>query len=191
MRLIKFLTVVLLLVGFTSCKLFSIPGKVTAFPGLDIKIPPGTTAAFQAGYKTGCSAVLYARGNVLYRTLHDYNYDPKMMGNKDYRTGYSRGWGWCFTNVIGLNPGGGILGSSDQALYPHGQTEFNTNPSNVNSAWGGFFKTPVPDVIETGSGLDGSVNFWQTGIGGSGTALGGNPLWSGQGSSGLNFMGIW
>lgn len=185
---LKKLVTLLFLFEITSCGVASIPGKVTAFPLTNFKVPDGTPA-FQAGYKVGCSAVMYARGNVFYRSRNDYNYDPKMIGVKDYRTGYSRGWAWCFNNIANLNMGGGANGSIDLGLFPAGHP-FDSSPSTVDEAWGGFFETPAPNIIEIGSGLDGSFSVWQKGKSG-GTALGGNPIWSGGGSSGLSFMGIW
>ncbi|MBM3579341.1 MAG: hypothetical protein FJX34_01030 [Alphaproteobacteria bacterium] len=167
---------------------------MVSFPFTGFKVPPGT-AAFQSGYKDGCGGVLYARGNVLYRTRYDFHYDPKMIGNPDYKFGYSRGWSWCFQQVI--QPTTGVSRSPDRYLLPYGQPQpFDTSPSNINNAWGGFFATGLEapgNSTSTAGGIDGSLSILQKGIAGgsagAGQAAFDNPLWSGQ--TGVSFMGIW
>jgi len=167
-----------------------VPFKRSPLAWTNFKVPDGTPA-FQSGYKAGCAAVLYARGNVFYRSRYDYHYDIKMIGNSDYKSGYSRGWGWCFGEIVGTDPakgavGGGGSGLAGNYIYPHGEHTFDTEPSSVNGAWGGFFGSKAPNIIETGSGLDGSFGVW--GGSGGGSVFGANPLWSG---GEVHFMGIW
>ncbi len=191
----KFSLITFLLLSLISCKLFTIPGKIVFLPFTNFKVPPGTSA-FQAGYKDGCSSVLYARGNVFYRSRYDYRYDPNMIGNTEYKFGHSKGWAWCFTNVVGIgnsSPGR----SPDKFLSPYGRRPmFDTAPNTVDRAWGGFFKNGLSapiDVTSTPGGLDGSFDILQNGIDGGNAGEGqpafGNPFWSGETSVG--FMGVW
>lgn len=189
----RFLFLIFISFSFVSCKMFAIPGKISFLPFTNFKLPPGTPT-FQSGYKDGCSSVLYARGNVFYRSRYDYRYDPKMINNGEYKTGYSRGWGWCFTNVIGI---GNSLpsGSPDQFLAPYGRRPvFDTSPNSINNVWGfGRLSSPI-DANSTPGGLDSMFDIYQYGIdggqaGAGQSALGGNPLWSGE--SKVGFMGIW
>ncbi|MBU6141344.1 MAG: hypothetical protein KGP29_07340 [Proteobacteria bacterium] len=190
----KTLLVALLFFSLVSCKIFTIPGKVAFLPFTNFKVPPGTPA-FQAGYKDGCSGVIYARGNVFYRSRYDYRYDPEMIGNAEYKFGYSKGWGWCFYNVVGVGQSAPNK-SADRFLSPYGtRPTFDTSPNTVDNAWGGFFgglSSPI-DGNSTPGGLDGSYDILQKGISGgsagSGQSAFGNPLWSGETSPG--FMGIW
>ncbi len=172
--------------------MLTIPTKGTFLPFTNFKVPPGTKA-FQAGYKDGCSSVLYARGNVFYRSRYDYRYDVKMSGNTEYKFGYSKGWGWCFVHIVGISPDN-TLGPPDGSLSPYGrQPMFDMSPNNVNNAWGGFFKgglyAPIDPSASTSGGLDASFSVLQEGVYG-GTTFGANPLWS-SGNEGVGFMGIW
>ena len=182
---------VLSLLTLFSCRIWTIPGKLFDLPGMNIQIPDGTPA-FQSGYKDGCSSVLYARGNVYLRSKYDYSFDTKMIGNSEYKSGYSRGWAWCFNAVVGADPGGGTAmgsGVAGRYIYPHGEGPFDTNPYDVQHAWGGFFGSTAPKIVETGSGLDGSFSVWSKSSGGGGSsAFGANPLWS---SGEVHFMGVW
>ncbi len=180
----------------SSCRLFKVPGTEIAFPFTNFKVPEGSPA-FQSGYKDGCSGVLYARGNIFYRSKYDYRYDPEMIGNTEYKSGYSRGWGWCFAQVVGVSPTGRPTTAPDRMLSPYGkQPTFDTSPNSVNNAWGGFFGTGLSapiDSTSTSGGLDGSFSIMQNGISGgsagSGQTAFGNPFWAGETSVG--FMGIW
>jgi hypothetical protein len=114
-----------------------------------------------------------------------------MIDNGEYKSGYSRGWGWCFGEIVGTDPlkgtvGGGGSGLTGAVVFPNDGTVFDKDPSPIGSAWGGFFGSKAPNIIETGSGLDGSFSVWSQGNGGS--AFGANPLWS---SGQVHFMGIW
>lgn len=179
--------VVIILFSLISCKMMAIPFKRNNYAWTNFKVPDGTPA-FQAGYKAGCAAITYARGNVFYRSRYDYHYDIRMIDNADYKSGYSRGWGWCFGEVAGTDPVKGVLGSglTGPYAYPHGEHPLDTNPGDVQEAWGGFFGSSAPNIIETGNGLDGSFEVW--GGSGSDSAFGANPLWS---SGKARFMGIW
>lgn len=181
---------VLLLIQISSCKMFAIPLKNTFLPFTNFKVPPGTLA-FQSGYKDGCSSVLYARGNVFYRSRYDYRYDPKMIGNAEYKSGYSRGWGWCFAHIIGLSSDA-PLGSPDMAFSPYGpQPMFDMSQRGVDDAWGGFFGGKLHAPIDTtGTSLDSSYDILQKGVGGGDAVFTADPLWS-RGKSGIGFMGLW
>jgi hypothetical protein len=170
-----------------GCKWFSSAGT-PYFKWTNFKVPNGTPA-FQQGYKDGCSTVLYARGNVYYRTKYDYRYDPKMIGNPEYRFGHSRGYTWCFQQIIqGVS---GAMTSFDRAINPYGyDTTFNAG--NTEAAWDGFFGSGnSPLGASTNSGFDGIFDVMQKGVaggvGGGGKSLfGTDPLWMG-GSSGQFF----
>jgi hypothetical protein len=191
---IIFLT--LLLSQLSSCKWK--PGQELLFSFASIKVPNGTPA-FQSGYKDGCSSVLYARGNIFYRTRFDYRYDPTMASNKEYKSGYSRGWGYCFGQVVGVSPTARPTTSPDRLLAPYGLSPtFDMGPNSVNNAWGGFFGSRLSAPIDvnydaTPGGLDASFSILQNGISGGvagdGQTAFGNPFWTGKTSVG--FMGIW
>lgn len=189
-KVTKILLAIVVLSNICSCEMMKIPFKRNALAYTTFAVPDGTPA-FQAGYKAGCSAIVYARGNVFYRSRYDYYYDPKMIDNGEYKSGYSRGWAWCFGEIVGTDPakgtvGGGGSGLSGSFIYPNG-TPFDTNPSSVQNAWGGFFGSSAPNIIETGNGLDGSYDVW-TGKDNGGTAFGASPIWS---DKQVHFMGIW
>ena len=195
--MMRFLFLILIAASFVSCKMFSIPGKIVFLPFTNFKVPPGTPI-FQSGYKDGCSSVLYARGNMFYRSRYEYRYDPNMIGNAEYKFGYSKGWGWCFSNVVGISPSGAPIGSVTDFVSPYGRSPtFDMSPNDINNAWGGMFGSGLSSPIDSNStpgGLNAIFDIYQYGISGGQagagqSAFGGNPLWSGE--RGVGFMGIW
>jgi len=170
--LIKILLIIFLL-DLSGCKWFGAIGRpYLSFAGF--KIPDGTPA-FQQGFKDGCSTSLYSRGNVLYRNRYGYRYDPKMIGNPEYRFGHSRGYTWCFQQVV--TGYGGPNSSFDKIIQPHGYDD-TFSAGNINSAWGGFFATPAPNVINIeNGGLDGVMTVFGSG---ANSAFGANPIWAGN-----------
>jgi hypothetical protein len=172
---------IIFLLSLSSCKWFT-GASLPSFAGMTIKSPDGTPS-FQKGYKDGCATILSARGNSLMRQRYGgYNYDAKMIGNPEYRFGFSRGWSWCFQVTIGPNN----MVSPDRFLMPYGQqTTFEMTASDIGSAWGGLFGGGGKAMGETISGgLDGVLG--SVGSGGAGGVFSGNPLWAG-GSSGQFF----
>jgi hypothetical protein len=184
----RFLLLILLLTTSTSCKWFT-GAKGPVFKWLSAKIPDGTPV-FQEGFKDGCGSSSYNRGNMFYRTINKHNYNPKLIGNAEYRFGYSRGYTWCFQNALGGV--GGPQASFDRYISPYGNDAvFDTKVGDINNLWGGFFG-PGGGGIMSGDLTNSEVNFnsivniWQNAERGAGTVLGGNPLWAG-GSSGQFF----
>jgi hypothetical protein len=174
---------ILLSLQLCGCRYFKMMG-LPYFRGLDFKVPEGTPT-FQQGYKDGCSTILFARGNGMYRDRYEYRYDPKLIGNPEYRFGHSRGQSWCFQNIIGPNP----LSSPDRFLMPYGNnTVFDMKAGDMGSNWSGFFGGSADtwgDSVSSGSGLNGMFGVWGGG-GGQGSVFTANPLWAG-GSSGQFF----
>jgi len=175
----KILALILLLM-LSNCKWFTGAGT-PYFSGLNFKVPQGSPA-FQQGYKDGCSTILYARGNGLYRDRYGYRYDPKMMGNPEYRFGHARGQSYCFQSIIGPIP----QTSADRYLSPFGyDPTYSAKP--ISSTWGGGMAGDVAafDTFKgsAGGGLDEVMGIWGAGSGG---VLGGRVLWEG-GSSGQIF----
>lgn len=169
------LLVVLLQIG--SCRWLSNAG-LPYFRGLDFKVPDGTPT-FQQGYKDGCSTILFARGNGIYRDRYSYRYDPKLIGNPEYRFGHSRGQSWCFQNIIGPNP----LASSDRYLNPHGAASgygvFDMQGADIGSAWGGMFDGASSGISNvTGASLNGIFGAW--GGNGADSVFNSNPIWGGN-----------
>lgn len=184
MILFRFFLLTFLILSCSGCKWFSNMGSVF-FKWTDFKTPDGTPA-FQAGWKDGCNTSSYSRGNVWYRTWHKHGYNPKMIGNPEYRFGYGRGYSWCFQNV--LSGIGGPQASFDRALFPYasnatyGYGVFDTKADDIGTNWGGFFGGNIMNSASNGSWDD----IWgvvQTG--GGKTALG-TVLWEG-GSQGQFF----
>lgn len=173
---------IILLFNLPSCRWFT-NAEMPLFGGSSIKIPKGTPT-FKKGFRDGCSSVLYARGNLWYRTRYDYRYDVKLMGNPEYRFGHTRGYNWCFHNAVGP---AGLVGSPDRYLFIHGYDK-TFNAGNVNDGWGGMFGGGIAPLINvTGGGLNGVFDVLQKGGGGTGkTAFGTDPLWYG-GSKGQFF----
>lgn len=169
-----------LLLGTSGCKWFTNMGS-PFFKGTDFKTPDGTPA-FQEGWKDGCNTSSYARGNIWYRTWHKHNYNPKMIGNPEYRFGYGRGYSWCFQNALG-----GIAGpqaSFDKAIAPYAANDnfgygvFDTSGGNINKMWGGFFNGNTFNTNATANNSwDGIWGVVQKG-GGDKTAFG-TILWEG------------
>ena len=183
----KVFLLIFTLFSLNGCKWFTNAGT-PFFLGTGFKVPPGTPT-FQKGFKDGCSSVLYSRGNVWYRTRYKYKYDPKMIGNPEYRFGHSRGYTWCFQQVIqGVS---GPNASFDKAFLPYGYDSTHS-AANIGNAWGGFFaggeSVLSASTTTPGSGFNSIFDVLQKGSSGSGaTAFGTNPLWA-AGSSG-QFLG--
>ena len=160
-----------------GCRWFTSAG-IPYFRGLDFKVPEGTPT-FQKGYKDGCSTILFARGNGMYRDRYEYRFDPKMIGNPEYRFGHSRGQSWCFQNLIGPNP----LASADRYLSPYkgdGYGVFEMAGSDIGGAWDGMFGSGAANGMSnvTGASLNGIFGAWAGG--GDTSVLGANPIWAGN-----------
>jgi len=171
--------VILILLQLTSCKWF---GKIGSpfYSMTNFKVPDGTPA-FQQGFRDGCSTSTYARSNVLYRNRYGYKYDPKMIGNSEYRFGHSRGYAWCFQQS--LSGSTGPVGSWDKYLHPGGY-DSTFSSANIGSAWDGFFGGHGGSLGHAAGGDVGGFMGTLTNSGGS--VMNSNPLWAG-GSSGQIF----
>ena len=150
MKILKFFLLIIFLLELAGCKWFGRSGK----PFLEwsnITIPDGT-ATFQQGFKDGCSTTLYSRGNVYYKTRYGYRYDPKLIGNPEYRLGHQRGYTWCFEHIVGPNP----IASFDRYILPHGNNAvFDMGAGNINNAWGGMFDgVGTPIQVNPGNGFN-------------------------------------
>lgn len=158
-------------------------GGLAMYAGINFKIPAGTPA-FRKGYEDGCKTAIYTRGNILYRTFYKYQFDPKMIGNPEYRMGHSRGYGYCFPTTASAVTG--PQSSFDRFINPYGY-DSTFSAGNINDTWGGAFGGSMGGSL-TGSGFNGIFDVLQKGGSGTGeSALGGNPLWAG-GSRG-QFLG--
>lgn len=183
---LKILLITLLSQAFFSCRWFTSVHS-TYFAFTNFKVPEGTPT-FQQGYKDGCSTVLYARGNDFYRTRYSYRYDPTLIGNAEYRFGHSRGYTWCFQNIVTAATGHGPV---DAFLFPQGAASLtgglDYTPGNLKDV--GMFGGSISEPIAGGATLNDMMMVWQkgnnnAGVGGAGyTVFGNNPLWAG-GSSG-------
>jgi hypothetical protein len=170
---IKFLIFILLILNLNSCKWISDAG--TPFYSMTgIKVPPGTPS-FQKGFRDGCETVTYARGNPLYRTFYKgYRFDPKMVGNSEYRFGHSRGVSFCFMQVIS-----NVHSSADNYLNYYDPT---MAAQDYNTVGDGLFDGGVfsQSLTTPGNGIDGIFDVLQKGGGGTtGSAFTSNPLWAG------------
>jgi hypothetical protein len=179
--IVIFLPIIFTLI-LNSCKWISDGG--TAFYSMtNIKIPDGTPT-FKKGFSDGCKTSTYARGNPLYKSRYNYSFDPKMIGNTEYRFGYSRGYNFCFMHAIGnLNS---PTGSADNYLNYWDPT---MAAQDYNTTGDGFFDGGVFSWSANNAegGLNGIFDVLQKG--GSGTTKGAfdsNPFWSG-GSMGTIF----
>lgn len=163
------------------------------FAMTNFKVPDGTPT-FQRGFKDGCSTVLYARGNDYYRTRYHYRYDPTLIGNTEYRFGHSRGYTWCFQNILQQSTGHGPI---DRFLFPHGPDSMtgglDYNPNNINKM--GLFGVPGDDsnpLKTSNNSINDMMGVWQKGtdkdgVGGAGASVfNSNPFWAG-GSGGWWF----
>jgi hypothetical protein len=179
--MLKKIFLIILLLNLSSCKWFTEAGA-PFFANMKIHVPKGTPS-FQKGFYDGCSTTLYSRGNVLYRNIYGYRYDPKMITNPEYRMGHQRGYNYCFVMVLQYESG--PRGSPDRVLFPHGYDD-TFNAGDINDAWGGFFKQGIatPIGVTSGNGLDGLFDMWSGGEGGG--VFSANPLWAG-GSKGQFF----
>jgi hypothetical protein len=175
-----FLSIIFLIL--VNCQMFTKGGAAT-YGMMKFKIPEGTPT-FRQGYKDGCETALYARGNVLYRSIYKYKFDPKLTGNSEYRLGHSRGYGFCFPTAASAEFG--PQSSFDRFINPYGY-DSGFSAGNINDTWGGGMDGTMGSSL-TGGGFGGIFDVLQKGGSGSGeSALGGNPLWSG-GSKG-QFLG--
>ena len=184
---IKF-TTLLLYLTLSNCNWLTATDS-TFFSFSNIKIPPGTPT-FQKGFKDGCESSSYARGNIFYRTKYKYKYDPKMIGNNEYRFGHSKGYGFCFQYM--LSTVSGPQTSFDKFLLPYDyDTTFNA--TNINDAWDGLFNSsgggPMGvSLSNPANGLN-AIFDYQKSAGGTGRgALDSHPLWT-SGNKGLFLFG--
>ena len=178
MKFLSFSWLFLILLSFSGCRWFGAVG--TTFPSIaSIKAPEGTPN-FQQGFKDGCSTVLYARGNQLFRHRYSYRYDPKLIGNNEYRFGHQRGYTWCFSQMVGLHN----QASADRFIFGYANTNpvFDMTASDIGTNWSGMFSGTMGNVnggggsiyVDSG-GLDGLFNMWAGSPGTS--ALGSYPMW--------------
>lgn len=87
---------------------------------MNYTIPDGSPM-FQKGWKDGCENGLYSRANALYRTKYnDFNYDPSSIDNPEYRFGYGKAYGYCFTMNTAGGHGAPGLGGADAFIYGRG-----------------------------------------------------------------------
>lgn len=165
------------LLELTGCKWFTSAGD-PFLKWSNITIPKGTPT-FQQGFKDGCSTTLYSRGNVYYKTRYGYRYDPKLIGNPEYRLGHQRGYTWCFEHIVGSIP----MTSFDRYILPYGGSgTFDMTTGNINTLWGGdygFFGNGIwkESLTDPSNGFDAIFGVWTNG--GTG-ALNANPLWAGN-----------
>jgi hypothetical protein len=111
----KLISILMLVLALGGCKLFSGP-KSYFLSNMNYNVPQGTPA-FQQGWRDGCENGLYARGNALYRSKYNgYQYTIELMDNPEYKFGYGRAYGYCFT----LNTAGAHDGGFDQFIYARG-----------------------------------------------------------------------
>jgi hypothetical protein len=185
MKIVKLFFLVILL-ELSGCKWIT-TATTPVFMFSNVKLPDGSPA-FQKGFEAGCKTVLYSRGNIWFRTRYKYTYDPKMIGNPEYRFGHSRGYTACFHAIVGMNQS-----SFDRYIAPgtgpgggFGYGVFDMKAGDIQGAWGGFFgDTGIQNIINVpDGGLNG--NFTLLSGGGGGGVLTANPLWAG-GSSGQFF----
>lgn len=177
MQYFRFLIVLVIFV-LSSCAFFK-EASTPYYAFTNFKVPDGTPA-FRKGYADGCSSASYSRRNVFYRSKYGYKYDPKMIGNPEYRFGHSRGYSWCFQQSLGQAG----ESSFDRLLFPNAY-DSTYSAGNVNDAWGGMFNgtqgKALGDVNSEGfDPLMGVLGY------GSGGAISGKALWEG-GSSGQFF----
>jgi hypothetical protein len=166
----------------TSCRWFTDAGAPLMSFNY-IKVPQGTPT-FQQGFKDGCGSSTYARATVFYKAIYKHNYNAKLIGNSEYRFGYSRGYSACF--------GAAVSGTSGPQAsfdaYLKYDTQFNMSAGDINSTWDGFFGGGIwaGDVTNSNVNFNSIMGIWQNAERGGGTVLGGNPLWAG-GSQGQIF----
>ena len=169
----KFFLVIFFSLNIFSCKWLGDAGS-PFYSMTKIKVPKGTPA-FQKGYRDGCETVTYARGNPFYKTIYKgYRYDPKMIGNSEYKFGHSRGIAFCFMQVIS-NP----HSSFDNYLNYYDPTMMAQDWNTVGDGLfdGGVFSQ---SVTTPGNGIDGIFDVLQKGGGGTtGSAFSSNPFWAG------------
>jgi len=180
MNLILKIVIINILLLTASCRWFS--SATVPFIGFTkINIPDGTPA-FRKGFKDGCLTGQYSRGNQLYRTSSSYRYDPKMIGNAEYRFGHQRGYSVCFVKFASTAEGPNT--SFDRMLNPGGY-DSTFSAQDINTTWGGAFDGVDASLKgSTGSGVNGIFEMWSGGNGGG--ALSTNPFWAG-GSKGQIF----
>lgn len=175
----KILIISLLLLS-SSCRWFS-DAALPFISFAQTNVPDGTPS-FRRGFKDGCTTGQYSRGNQFYRGYSSYRYDPKMIGNAEYRFGHQRGYSVCFVKFAGTAEGPNI--SFDRMLNPGGYDP-TFNAQDINTTWGGAFNG-LNDSLKgsAGSGVNGIFEMWSGGTGGG--AFSANPLWAG-GSKGQIF----
>ena len=140
-----------IILSLTGCKFFT-GAKGYFFMGTNYQVPNGTPA-FQQGYRDGCENGIYTRANVLYKTrYHGYQYTPSLIDNPEYKFGYGRGYGYCFTmSTSGVHSGG-----FDAFIYGRGQPfdmQRNSYDGTVNYETGSW-----NNPFNIGSG--GTDNVW-------------------------------
>jgi hypothetical protein len=179
MHKIRFLKTISLAI-IVSCLLSSCQWIKSAstpyFMFTNFKVPEGTPK-FQAGYRDGCSSVLYARGSVFYRNRYGFRYDNKMINDQEYNFGHQRGYSWCFQHSIQGNTG--TRGSITKIIDDYGY-DSTFNRSTIKD-FGGLMGDK--GMWKMGYNINDTLSSFQKTADGSN--LSNNLLWTGANSSGL------
>jgi hypothetical protein len=174
----KFILIIFLL-NLSGCKWFT-QASPSFYAMTDYAVPEGTPA-FQQGFKDGCSAASYSRGNTLYKHLNSFKYDTALIGNTEYVFGQKRGYSWCFQQAQSTTSGPN--GSWDRAIEPHGYDP-TFSSGDIGTAWDGMFGGSGGSL---GGAIGGDVGGFMGTLNGSGSGImSGNPIWAG-GSKGQIF----
>ena len=167
--MIKKTFLLLVILSFSGCKFFT-GADSYFFMGMNYKIPDGTPI-FKQGYRDGCENGIYTRANVLYRgKYHGFKYTPSLIDNPEYKFGYGRGYGYCFT----MNTSGAHAGSFDQFIYGRG-TPFEMGRGNIDGTvnyeqgtWSNPFNVNAGGIDGVWGAVQSPKNF---------TAFGSHPLY--------------
>jgi hypothetical protein len=169
MDMIKKIFLLIILISLGNCKFFT-GARSYFYLGTKYAIPDGTPI-FQKGYRNGCENGIYSRGNVLYRSkYHNFNYDYSLINNPEYKFGYAKGYGYCFTtNTSGNQSAGGF----DVFIYAKG-LPFDMGRNSIDNTVNyetGHWKNP----FASGKGINGIADAVQSPKGFS--AFGTHPLY--------------
>ena len=174
MKICSKIALILIMFSLTSCRWFSDDATTQFLRKFKIPQPPGSPN-FKAGFKDGCSQILYSRSNFFYRMIFKYHYDTSKNYNKDYRFGYKRGINACFINIIASK-----TTSADRLIFPHGGGNDMgpgiSSVGNYNNTSGMFGGVESP--VGPGGNVNGIFEMWSEGD--NGAVLGSNPIWAGN-----------
>ncbi|MEM7617656.1 MAG: hypothetical protein AAF195_04675 [Pseudomonadota bacterium] len=94
MKLIKFVSLIILITTLCSCNSLTTPRPYGIDNGLVEGAPPGSPG-FRYGWKDGCESGMAAYGSLHYKISYGFKYDRTALHNDEYHKAWEMGFRHC------------------------------------------------------------------------------------------------